>query len=480
MEVEQPRSVNFLVDRKNAWNLLFASLIVNIGFGLAAPLFAALGNRLDVGNLIFIRLPSAVSIGILISSFMVARMVSASIIPASTDIYGRKKILVVALAVYGISTIGIGFGRDFWTLFLLRLLEGASVGAAFPVSEALLVDSVPSDERGAWMGKYFTTFNLGFVIGPGLGGVMYALGHGTELGGFYFKGIGLDAVSAFIIPFGVTGILGLLSSLLVGLLVRDIYQQTLQEKISNAQKNEDRIQGQKALAEALFMKSYQVPFIYRLYTISMVNGFAIGLIIPIFALYAINEFSLREEHVGFLFTIAGGLSLPINYPAGKLSDRFNRLNIALFGMFVGALAFIGIGLVTSLQLLIFFFIIRFMAIQTFIPPFRAFQADVIPPPVRGRYFGRVQALFNLGATIGPVAGGILYDTFSGTTYSLFGVVTALGGGISFVTAGFIALISVMLLFSIKRDYHPQKHLFSNVHKQFMTQEDFDAPSEFFR
>ncbi len=86
----------------------------------------------------------------------------------------------------------LGFSRDFLSLFILRIIEGAATGAVFPTAEALLVDSVPSSERGAWMGKYFTTFSLGFVIGPALGGVLFTIG---------LEVFQLDTLTSFMLPF---------------------------------------------------------------------------------------------------------------------------------------------------------------------------------------------------------------------------------------------------------------------------------------
>ena len=156
--IEQPSETNETYDIKNAYFLILSSFIVNIGFGLAIPLFTALGDTIDIGDLGFIHISSGFAIGVLLSIFMIVRMITSYFVPGITDKVGRKNILLIGLIIYGITTISIGFARDFWLLFLLRGSEGAAVGIAFPISEALLVDSVPQKTRGAWMGKFFITF----------------------------------------------------------------------------------------------------------------------------------------------------------------------------------------------------------------------------------------------------------------------------------------------------------------------------------
>ncbi|MHA2054658.1 MAG: MFS transporter, partial [Candidatus Hodarchaeales archaeon] len=126
---------------KNAYLLLFASQIINIGFGLLAIFITLLADEIDL---------QPIEIGWIISIFMVSRAISASFIPAISDRVGRRLILIIALFGYALTTTLLGFSRDFLSLFLLRILEGASAGAAFPTAEALLVDSVPSKDRGAW------------------------------------------------------------------------------------------------------------------------------------------------------------------------------------------------------------------------------------------------------------------------------------------------------------------------------------------
>jgi len=192
------------VSIRNAYMLLFASQIVNIGFGLLAIFITLLADEIKLRPL---------EIGVIISIFMVARAISAAIMPDISDKIGRKIILIISLIFYATSTALLGFARTFFTLFILRVVEGAAAGAVFPTAEALLVDSVPIKDRGAWMGKYFTTFNFGFIIGPALGGILFTFGQSVLL---------LDTLTAFSIPFLFTGLLGFLSLISVILFVEDI------------------------------------------------------------------------------------------------------------------------------------------------------------------------------------------------------------------------------------------------------------------
>ena len=441
-------------DYRNAWNTLFPSFIVNIGFGLAIPLFTSLGETYTkLGDIGFIKMDIGLTIGILLSSFMIARMITSYLIPDVTDSAGRKNILIGGLVVYGIATFLIGFQSDFWTLLILRALEGGSVGVSFPISEALMVDSVPQRKRGEWMGKFFITFNAGFAIGPAIGSFLYGFAQNT---------LGWSKYTAFILPYALTGSAGFLSALIIHRYVHDIFK-----PITKSEDDNDR-QKEYELA-----KQYKVPFLKRLYTINIINGFAIGLISPIFTLYALNQFHVSVDNVGYIFLLAGLGALPIIWISGMLADKYNRVVLAMIGMLIGSFAFIGIGIYQTLLLVVFFFIFRFMAMMFFVPAFRAFQADVIPPIVRGRYFGRIQAIFNLGAASAPIIGGFLYDNLTGHTISIFGI-NMFSSGLIFILCAGISFLSTGLIYLISRIYKPEIHSYKNTIFDTYSEDDFGA------
>ena len=386
---------------RNAYLLLFASQIINIGFGLLAIFITLLADEINL---------QPIEIGWIISIFMVSRAISASFIPAISDRVGRRIILVIALFIYALTTTLLGFARDFVLLFLLRILEGASAGAAFPTAEALLVDSVPSEDRGAWLGKYFTTFSFGFIIGPAVGGILFTFG--TDV-------LNFTPLTAFIIPFVFTGLLGFISFVFVILFVKDIQQK---EPLK--------------FSTELETERLKTPYMPSFLTVGLLSGFAIGLVIPIFALYMTDVFLLDEGTVGFIFTISGSFALLVNYPAGKLSDRMNRMIIVIFGMAFAGFGFIGVAFSMSLTIAIIFFIFRQMAFQAYLPAYRAFQADKIPPLIRGKIMGQIQSAFNVGGVFGPLIGAAIYEFYAPKSLSILNFPLN-GGGVPFLIAGIL-------------------------------------------
>lgn len=58
-------------------------------------------------------------------------------------------------------------------LVVARCLQGASAGIVYTVGLALLVDTVGREELGQWMGFVMMGLNIGTLVGPLLGGIIY-------------------------------------------------------------------------------------------------------------------------------------------------------------------------------------------------------------------------------------------------------------------------------------------------------------------
>ncbi len=95
---------------------------------------------------------------------------------------------------------------------------------------------------------------------------------------------------------------------------------------------------------------------------------------------------------------------------------------------------------------------RSIAFNIYIPPFRALQADISPREIRGKVFGTVQTMFNIGAVLGPVIGSQLYQEYAPKEISVAGI-TLPGVSLSFLASAMIGLFS-LLLFALYTEEPP--------------------------
>lgn len=113
----------------------------------------------------------------LLASFALAMFIANPILGQLSDRFGRKPILVIALAVNMAAHLWFAMSEDITQLFLARILAGFAAGN-IGVIQAIITDSTSSEKRAKIMGMLGASIGAGFVLGPALGGVLSAFGSG--------------------------------------------------------------------------------------------------------------------------------------------------------------------------------------------------------------------------------------------------------------------------------------------------------------
>lgn len=111
-----------------------------------------------------------------IDAVVVAYLVSLAVVmPASGwlgDRYGTKRILLLALALFTISSALCGLARSYEMLILFRVLQGAAGGALTPVGTAMLYRTFPPSQRVQVSRILMFATILAPALGPILGGLL--------------------------------------------------------------------------------------------------------------------------------------------------------------------------------------------------------------------------------------------------------------------------------------------------------------------
>lgn len=141
----------------------------------------------------------------------------------------------------------------------------------------------------------------------------------------------------------------------------------------------------------------------------LIDMLSIGLIIPVLP-KLVGGFTTNPTENAFwygavvvTFAVANFISSPV---LGALSDHYGRRPILLIGFCGLALNFFATAAATAMWMLI---AVRILggAMQANAAVANAYVADITEPEDRARSFGMLGAMFGLGFTLGPVAGGIL-------------------------------------------------------------------------
>src|SRR3569833_1196748 len=110
-------------------------------------------------------------VGLLVSSFSIAQLVSAPLWGRFSDRYGRRPALIVGLAASAIAYVIFGYANSLWLLFLSRLVQGSG-GGTVSVIQAYVADAVRPEERAKGLGWLSAATNAGVALGPVIGSKM--------------------------------------------------------------------------------------------------------------------------------------------------------------------------------------------------------------------------------------------------------------------------------------------------------------------
>jgi AAHS family 4-hydroxybenzoate transporter-like MFS transporter len=107
---------------------------------------------------------SKAAFGVVMSAAPIGLAIGALLIGPLSDRYGRKRLLMVAVAWFGTFSILCSQANDVYQLSTLRFLTGLGLGAAMPNTTTLLSEYVPEKSRGTLLTIMFTGFNLGSAL----------------------------------------------------------------------------------------------------------------------------------------------------------------------------------------------------------------------------------------------------------------------------------------------------------------------------
>jgi EmrB/QacA subfamily drug resistance transporter len=131
------------------------------------------------------------------TAYLLATTIVMPIYGKFGDILGRRNLFLAAIAIFTLASLGCAFATGFWGFVIFRAIQGLGGGGLMILSQAIIADIVPANERGKYMGPLGAIFGLAAVAGPLLGG--YFVDHLTWEWCFYINiPVG---IAAFVIAF---------------------------------------------------------------------------------------------------------------------------------------------------------------------------------------------------------------------------------------------------------------------------------------
>lgn len=143
--------------------VLGLTLLAGLITGLVVPFIALIARE---------RGASYGTVGLMASAFMLAQLVFFFPAGALADRIGRVRPVVAGLMIEGAATAAFVWAESPAAFIALRVLQGVGLSLIYPAMRALLADLTPVERRGEAFAAFWGMFNVGWLLGPAIGGLL--------------------------------------------------------------------------------------------------------------------------------------------------------------------------------------------------------------------------------------------------------------------------------------------------------------------
>ncbi len=349
--------------------LMFNMFIAMSGIGLVIPVMPSYLETFGIGGQ---------ALGFIIACFALGQFIFSPLAGELSDKIGRKKLIMIGLAIFCLSQFWFGMATDEWMLYAARFLSG--IGGAFlvPATMAFVADITNIEDRGKGMGLLGAAMSLGFMIGPALGG--------------FLAGVSLS------FPFYVAAIAALLSAVLSFFVLPDIKNPIVPPVTGKAQNN--------ILSQ--MKQSVHTPYFIMLIII-FVFSFGIANFQSTFSMYVDHKYDYTPQRIAVILTVGGFVGVIIQtFIVDRLFKRFGELNVILYNLLVASFSLLFFFLIDNFWLILLVATI-FSTATTLIRPAVNTAVSKLAGDGQGFAAGMNNAYMSLGNMIGPALAGTLFD-----------------------------------------------------------------------
>lgn len=157
-------------ERPAAVAFVFAVVLIDvIALGIIIPVLPKLVEDMLGGNT-----PRAAEIyGLFGTAWAVMQFLSAPVLGALSDRFGRRPVLLLSMLGHGLDYILMALAPNLVWLFIGRVISGVTA-ASFSTAYAYIADVTAPEKRAKQFGLMGAAFGVGFVLGPAVGGILGA------------------------------------------------------------------------------------------------------------------------------------------------------------------------------------------------------------------------------------------------------------------------------------------------------------------
>ncbi len=396
--------------------LLLVNFIGTLGFSIVLPFLVFLVR--DFGG-------NAIAYGILGATYSAFQLIGAPILGKWSDVYGRKKILLLSNAgtligwifflvalflpveKFTLDNALVGtfvISLPLLVLFLARAIDGIT-GGNISVANAYLADISSNENRSRNFGKMAVSQNLGFIVGPALAGI---------LGGTIYGAI---------LPVSAALILSLVTIIVIGLRLKEskpgppeiLVQEegTIRKVFSQECKDCFDNENPKKLKFRDVFKLKHIPYLLVLYFLIFL-GF--NIFYASFPIHAAIGLKWSVTQLGIFYAVLSGIMVVIQGPVlRKALKKFSEQKLVIIGSVILGTNFILF--MSNITFVIYGAVILFALGNGLMwPSFMSILSKRAGTTLQGAVQGVAGSFGSLASIIGLILGGTLYNLIGATTF----------------------------------------------------------------
>ncbi len=154
--------------RQPATIFIFITLVIAmLGIGLIIPVLPGLITKFAGGDVA----QGSHVYGWIVGIFALMQFIGSPFLGALSDRYGRRRVILIALAGSSIDYVVMAVAPSLGWLFAARMIAGLTAGV-LATTNAYIADVTPPEKRAQAYGLLGAAFGLGFIIGPAIGGLL--------------------------------------------------------------------------------------------------------------------------------------------------------------------------------------------------------------------------------------------------------------------------------------------------------------------
>lgn len=349
---------------------------------------------------------NAFDIGVIFSALSVVTIIMRPIVGWALDKFGRRLFYVTGILGYALTMVGFAYSGSVLNFIGARLLQGTASAFAMLSASAIIADLTTENNRAQAFGKFAQASSRGSIFGALIAFSLYNTPSFVESNG------DIDPQRILFLIFAGFALIAFV--------------------IAAAKLPETK--HQKTMSE-------QQPIIWSrpwllLILVAMVTAAAWAMTSPILILFLQEKLNARVDLIAWAFLPSGLIWATMPSKLGRLADRFGRKPLMVLGLVVSALAMFALPSITNIIWLAILWSLLALCFAAGDPAEQALVAELTGGDQHGRAYGFYVMTSDIGAALGPLGGGWLYEAVS---------VSA-----PFLATGFVlALCGFILLFFLR-------------------------------